>query len=274
MLFSGHTTRKRFGQHWLEDESVLEKIIMAADLNSEDRVLEVGPGKGILTERLLSSKASSVHAIEIDRDLVVGLQHRFQNEPRFSLKEGDVLSEALNFPDGNPPTKVVANIPYNITGPLLIKLLGSLAQPATHRYKRLVLLLQKEVAERICANAGESNFSALSVRLQLLAGCRRICEVPPKAFVPPPKVYSAVIALEPISFEKRLDPVLAKQVEVLLEKAFLERRKMLRNTVGKMFPLSEIDEIAKGVGISLDQRPQEIAPKKWLLLAERLRNFF
>ena len=95
MAFSGHIARKRFGQHWLIDESVLERIILAADLEEGDRILEVGPGRGALTERLLASSVSLVHAIELDRDLVAGLIQRFGDEPRFSLKEGDILSERL-----------------------------------------------------------------------------------------------------------------------------------------------------------------------------------
>ena len=92
MSFSGHTARKRFGQHWLKDASVLEQILAAADLGPEDRVLEVGPGRGALTKRLLASSAAAIHAVELDRDLVVGLKQRFSNQPRFTLQEGDVLA--------------------------------------------------------------------------------------------------------------------------------------------------------------------------------------
>ena len=129
MSFSGHTARMRFGQHWIKDASVLEKILEAAALQSEDRVLEVGPGRGALTERLLASRAAAVHAIELDKDLVVGLRQRFKTQTRFTLMEGDVLSVPLSPPDGVPANKVVANIPYNITGPLLQRLLGRLDKP-------------------------------------------------------------------------------------------------------------------------------------------------
>jgi len=96
-----HIARKRFGQHWLRDEQVLERILQAADLQADDRVLEVGPGRGALTERLLASPVASVHAIELDRDLVSGLRQRFAAESRFSLQEGDVLAEALEGPGGS-----------------------------------------------------------------------------------------------------------------------------------------------------------------------------
>ena len=119
MSFHGHTARKRFGQHWLRDAAVLDRILEAADLQPQDRVLEVGPGRGALTDRLLASSAAAVHAVELDRDLVTGLQQRFENQPRFSLTQGDVLEVPLLLPDACPAGKVVANIPYNITGPLL-----------------------------------------------------------------------------------------------------------------------------------------------------------
>ena len=119
MSFSGHTARKRFGQHWLRDERVLDQILEASDLQAADRVLEVGPGRGALTERLLRSQAAAVHAVELDRDLVAGLRDRFGSDSRFSLCEGDVLDVPLTLPDNADATKVVANIPYNITGPLL-----------------------------------------------------------------------------------------------------------------------------------------------------------
>ena len=172
MGFSGHHARKRFGQHWLRDDSVLQRIVEAADLQANDRVLEVGPGRGALTERLLSAQVAAVHAIELDRDLVVGLKDRFAADHRFTLRQGDVLETPLDLEDGRIADKVVANIPYNITGPLLERLVGRLDRPVDPPYQRLVLLVQKEVAERIRARPGHSSFSAMTVRMQLLARCR------------------------------------------------------------------------------------------------------
>ena len=216
MGFFKHTARKSFGQHWLKDQGILEKIVVAADLQFDDRVLEIGPGRGVLTERLLASKAASVHAIEIDRDLVVGLRKRFACEPRFTLTEGDVLSAPLSSPEGKEATKVVANIPYNITGPLLERLIGRLRRPAETNYRLLVLLLQKEVADRILARPGQSSYGALSVKIQLMSHCRRICFVPPSCFQPPPKVQSEVVAFEPFKIEDRLNLMLATQLELSL----------------------------------------------------------
>ena len=272
MGFSGHQARKRFGQHWLKDQTVLARIADAADLQSQDRVLEVGPGRGALTERLLASPVAAVHAVELDRDLVRGLQDRFGADARFSLRQGDVLETPLLLSDGAPANKVVANIPYNITGPLLERLIGRLDQPVTPPYNRLVLLVQKEVAERIRARPGSSTFSALSVRMQLLAHCTSVCTVPPRCFQPPPKVQSEVIQLDPRPVQQRLAPPLARQVESLLKQAFLARRKMLRNTLGSVLPESQLQQLAQEIGISLQQRPQELAPEQWVALARGLNQ--
>ena len=266
MGFQGHQARKRFGQHWLKDQMVLDRIVAAADLQSSDRVLEVGPGRGALTELLLASPAAAVHAVELDRDLVDGLRDRFGGDPRFSLCQGDVLELPLQLEDG-VAAKVVANIPYNITGPLLDRLVGRLDRPVDPPYQRLVLLVQKEVAERIRARPGHSSFSALSVRMQLMARCTTVCPVPPRCFQPPPKVQSEVIQIDPLPSAQRLSPALARRVESLLKQAFLARRKMLRNALASLAPEPQLQELAAAAGFHLQQRPQELAPQTWVALA-------
>ncbi len=271
MGFQGHQARKRFGQHWLKDQMVLDRIVAAADLQSSDRVLEVGPGRGALTELLLASPAAAVHAVELDRDLVDGLRDRFGGDPRFSLCQGDVLELPLQLEDG-VAAKVVANIPYNITGPLLDRLVGRLDRPVDPPYQRLVLLVQKEVAERIRARPGHSSFSALSVRMQLMARCTTVCPVPPRCFQPPPKVQSEVIQIDPLPSAQRLSPALARRVESLLKQAFLARRKMLRNTLASLAPEPQLQELAGAAGFHLQQRPQELAPQTWVALARGLNQ--
>jgi 16S rRNA (adenine1518-N6/adenine1519-N6)-dimethyltransferase len=267
MTFAAHRARKRFGQHWLRDEGVLNRILAAAELSDADTVLEVGPGRGALTERLLASPAAAVRAVELDRDLVVGLRQRFADEPRFSLVEGDVL--AVELPAA---TAVVANIPYNITGPLLERLVGRLDRPVDAPYRRLVLLVQQEVGERIRARAGSSAFSALSVRMQLLAHCRSVCPVPPRCFQPPPKVMSEVVALDPLPPEQRLEPALARTVDLLLRRCFAARRKMLRNTLAGLLPPEALADLAAEAAITLQQRPQDLAPERWVALAAGLNR--
>jgi 16S rRNA (adenine1518-N6/adenine1519-N6)-dimethyltransferase len=265
--FSTHRTRKRFGQHWLVDQKVLSQIVAAAALDPGDSVLEVGPGRGALTAELLASPLGSLHAIELDRDLVSGLQLRFAADARFSLLSGDVLN--LELPAAN---KVVANIPYNITGPLLERLVGRLDRPLAEPYRRLVLLVQREVGERIRARAGSSSFSALSVRMQLLCRCSLVCPVPPRCFDPPPKVHSEVIALEPLPPQERLDPLLARSVELLLRRTFVARRKMLRNTLAGLLSEPQLHELAAAAGVTLQQRPQEVPPSAWVALAAGLNR--
>ncbi|SBO42378.1 16S rRNA (adenine(1518)-N(6)/adenine(1519)-N(6))-dimethyltransferase RsmA [Cyanobium sp. NIES-981] len=267
MSFAAHRARKRFGQHWLTDAAVLDRIVAAADLRPEERVLEIGPGRGALTGRLLASGAAAVAAVELDRDLVAGLRQRFGGDPRFALHQGDAL--ALSLP---PADKVVANIPYNITGPLLERLVGRLDRPVQPPYRRLVLLLQREVAERIRCSPGSPAYSALSVRMQLLGECRTVCPVPPRCFQPPPKVQSEVILIEPHGAGELPEASLARTTEQLLRRSFAARRKMLRNSLAGLLPEGELQDLAEQAGIGLQQRPQEIAPAAWLRLAAGLNR--
>ena len=267
MTFSAHRARKRFGQHWLVDAGVLDRIVAAAAIEPGESLLEIGPGRGALTERLLASPASGVAAVELDRDLLQGLQQRFAAEPRFALVAGDALEVPLP-----PADKVVANIPYNITGPLLERLVGRLDRPVSPPYRRLVLLVQQEVGERIRCAPGSSAYSALSVRMQLLGACRAVCPVPPRCFQPPPKVHSEVIAIDPLPEQRRLEPALARRVEQLLRRCFAARRKMLRNTLAGLLPPEALAEQAAAAGFSLEQRPQELAPAAWVALAAGLNR--
>ena len=270
--FAAHRARHRFGQHWLVDQEVLRRIVEAAQLAPTDHVLEVGPGRGALTEALLASSVAQLTAVELDRDLVEGLRQRFASQPRFHLLTGDVLSIALP-PAGLPgPNKVVANIPYNITGPLLERLMGRLDRPVTPPYRRLVLLVQKEVGERLRAEPGSSAYSALSVRMQLLGRCQGICGVPPRSFQPPPKVHSEVISIDPFPPEQLLRQDLAVALEQLLRRAFSARRKMLRNSLAGMLPEERLAAMAAEVGVSLQARPQELSPAQWVSLATSLNR--
>jgi len=268
-----HIPRKRFGQHWLKDQGVLNQIVNAAELNSYDCVLEVGPGKGALTEKLIDSQARFIQAIELDRDLIIGLKKRFSHQNKFNLREGDVLSDPLEADNGLIVNKVVANIPYNITGPLLRKLIGELGKPPEKSFETLVLLMQKEVVKRIVALPGNSSFSALTVRMQLLAKCHDVCDVPSKCFQPAPKVDSKVVLIKPFM---STDPDF-HEIGVLLDKllnlAFSGRRKKLRNTIGSFVTSNDqIKEFFDYRGISLDQRPQEISPSNWFALAKALKE--
>tara|TARA_Y100001968_G_scaffold304859_1_gene320236 strand:+ start:672 stop:1532 length:861 start_codon:yes stop_codon:yes gene_type:complete len=268
-----HIPKKRFGQHWLKDEGILDQIVKAAKLTSNDCILEVGPGKGALTEKLIESQARFIQAVELDRDLVVELKKRFRQNNKFSLREGDVLSVPLHSDNGETLNKVVANIPYNITGPLLKRLIGELSKPSENKFETLVLLMQKEVGQRILALPGNSNFSALTVRIQLLAKCHDVCDVPSNCFQPAPKVDSKVVLIKPfISSDPDFHDI-GTVLENLLKIAFSGRRKKLRNTIGSfMTSNDQIKDFFDYRGISLDQRPQEISPSNWFALAKALKE--
>ncbi len=171
--------KKRFGQNFLRDPSVVAKILAAARLEADDRVLEIGPGLGALTDRLLAA-AGEVTVMEVDRDLIAGLQAR--QEPRLRIVEGDCLT--LDWPAllERPPYKLVANLPYNISSQVLFRILD-------HRelFSRLVLMFQKEVGDRLCAAPGSSAYGILSVFCQLVFDIRRVTVVAPGAFFPPPR---------------------------------------------------------------------------------------
>lgn len=261
--------RKQFGQHWLRDEQVLQQIVAAAELREADRVLEIGPGTGILTRRLLLL-VKSLLAVELDRDLCQLLTRTLGQHLNFLLLQGDFLTLDLGallqeYPLFQNPNKVVANIPYNITGPILERLLGTIAKPQPRPYETIVLLIQKEVAERLCANPGSKTYGALSVRVQYLAACELICSVPASAFSPPPQVDSAVIRLRPRKFElPAADPALLQRLVTL---GFATRRKMLRNNLRGEIERDHLSQLLAQLGIPATARAEDLSPKQWVMLS-------
>jgi 16S rRNA (adenine1518-N6/adenine1519-N6)-dimethyltransferase len=259
--------RKRFGQHWLKDESVLDRILSSADLQPEDRVLEIGPGTGILTRRLLAV-AQSVIAVEIDRDLCAKLTQHLGHQENFHLLQGDFLH--LDPIDLDAPNKVVANIPYNITGPILERLLGSISRPFIPAYTSITLLVQKEVAERLVAVPATKAYGALSVRVHYLADCDWICEVPSRAFSPPPKVNSAVVRLRPRPLlPPASDP---QQLETLITLGFANRRKMLRNNLKSLIDGDSLTRILTQLDMNPQCRAEDLPLSQWLALHQQLRE--
>jgi len=165
--------KKRIGQHWLVNKIILEKIKEIAVLNENDFILEIGPGKGALTSKLLDSEIKKLHAIELDKDLINLLNDKFNNNDKFSLQQGDILS--VNLDSINKKiTKVIANIPYNITGPILDIFIGRLGIIRNYNYEKIIFLMQKDVVDRILSKEGSPNAGALSVRMQLLSKIKRI----------------------------------------------------------------------------------------------------
>ncbi|MBE9077379.1 16S rRNA (adenine(1518)-N(6)/adenine(1519)-N(6))-dimethyltransferase RsmA [Romeria aff. gracilis LEGE 07310] len=263
--------RKRLGQHWLRSEPVLAQIVQAAELDGRDRVLEIGPGQGVLTQRLLSA-AAAVVAVEIDPQLCQTLENRFAG-PLFHLIQADFLDLDLaaalaDFPSFQPLNKVVANIPYYITGPILEKLLGTIKQPRYPAFDSIVLLVQKEIADRLCARPGTKACGALTVRLQYQADCEVICAVPAKAFYPPPRVESAVVRLRPRPFPLPVqDPA---RLDQLLKLGFGQKRKMLRNTLQPLVDREQLMQILSALGQNPQARAENLSVTDWVKLTNQL----
>ena len=262
-------------QNFLADPDVLQGILDLAAAGPGVRVLEIGPGLGILTGGRLDAGAE-VSAVELDASLVAYLHERFADPlaaGRLRLIEGDALDQQL--PDLVPsPYRVVANLPYHITSPILHRLLERPPRP-----ERLVLMVQAEVAERIAAEPGRMSY--LSVFVQYHATVHVALRVPPAAFEPAPKVASAVIVLEPHA-RPALDPSLEPWLWGLVQSGFRERRKMLRNVLARQLRAGEdgatgqpvgqarVDTALAAAGIAGDRRPQTLSVDDWIRLLAAL----
>ena len=245
--------KKSFGQNWLRDDYVLGKIIESAQLDSSDTVLEVGPGLGTLTRKLLETDCNVV-AVEADRDLIPILSRTFHNQSKFKLINQDVLKFDLGtLPRGY---KVVANIPYYLTSNLIRNFLESDNPPS-----EMVLLIQKEVAERILARPGQMSVLAFSV--QYYAKPSYIMEVKKELFEPIPKVDSAVIKLS--LHQKPLFDAEHQKLFRAVKAGFGEKRKMLRNSLagGLNITTAQTEEILKKSNIENTARAQELTMNDW-----------
>ena len=273
---AGIRARHGLSQNFLADPDVLEAILAEADPGPGRGILEIGPGLGLLTGALLEAGAA-VTAVELDHGLAHLLRERFADvlvegdcdtPDRLSglrLIEGDALDEDLTrlVP---APYDVVANLPYHITSPVLHRLLGTTPRP-----ERLVLMVQREVAQRIAAPPGRMSY--LSVFVQYHARVRIALDVPPEAFEPAPAVASAVIVLEPYPEDDRLaDADVEDELWRLVQAGFRERRKMLHNVLTRQLPVpaDRVQAALAAAGIEPDRRPQTLAVGEWLRLREEL----
>ncbi len=250
-----HQPRKRFGQNFLIDQGVIAAIIAAIGPARGDRVVEIGPGLGALTRPLLDAVAE-LHAIEIDRDLAAALKKEFA--PRLTVHVADVLK--FDFTALGNGLRVVGNLPYNISTPLLFHLAHFRAQ-----LRDIHVMLQKEVVARMVATPSDSNFGRLSVMLQYRFTLEKLLVVPTAAFHPAPQVESAVVRLTPRSPARcpaRDEALLARIVTA----AFSQRRKTLRNSLGSF--LSEQDFAA--LAIAPTARAQDLAVGQYVAIANRV----
>jgi 16S rRNA (adenine1518-N6/adenine1519-N6)-dimethyltransferase len=264
---AGLRARHSLSQNFLTDIDVLEAIVAEADPRAGRPILEIGPGLGILTAALLEGGAT-VTAIELDRGLAAFLRERFASEMadgKLELIEADALDlELVHLVP--PPYDVVANLPYHITSPILHALLGKAPRP-----ERLVLMVQREVAERIAAPPGRMSY--LSVFVQYHATLHLARSVPAAAFEPEPSVESAVIVLEPYPGDDRLtDPADEDALWRLVQAGFRERRKMLHNVLSRQLPIpaERVDAALARAEIAPDRRPQTLEVGEWLRLLEEL----
>ncbi|HEX5148671.1 MAG TPA: 16S rRNA (adenine(1518)-N(6)/adenine(1519)-N(6))-dimethyltransferase RsmA [Candidatus Limnocylindrales bacterium] len=263
---AGLRARQGLSQNFLADPDVLEAILAEAGPRPGRRILEIGPGLGLLTGALLEAGAQ-VTAVELDRGLAAFLRERFA-EPieagALRLVEGDALDQDL-VRLLEPPYDVVANLPYHITSPILHALLGRSPRP-----DRAVLMVQREVAERIAAPPGKMSY--LSVFVQYHARVRIAFGVPPGSFEPEPAVESAVIVVEPYDADDRLDPATEDDLWRLVQAAFRERRKMIHNVLARQLPIDtgRVATALAAARIDPDRRPQTLAVGEWLALREAI----
>ena len=267
-LLARHGVRaaKSKGQHFLVDRAALAAIVEAAELGPADDVLEVGPGPGVLT-RELAARARSVTSVEIDRGMVAVLAESLADLPNARVVAADALAVDLFAVGPRPPTRIVANLPYQITSPLLMRFLGDARRPPL-----VVVLVQAEVARRMAATAtdgGERGF--LSIFVQSFADARVVRRVPPTAFRPPPRVESAIVALR-----TRAVPAFAPLAQApflrLVSDAFRHRRKTLVGALGYEAAVDRVRAQAAlgAAGIQGRRRPEELTLPQWVALASAL----
>lgn len=249
-----HRARKRFGQHFLADESVIEAIVDAIDPLSGDPLVEIGPGLGAMTDPLVR-RSGHLTVIELDRDLAARLRKR----PELSVVESDVLQVdfAALAQQAGRPLRVVGNLPYNISTPILFHLLEAVDHVQDQHF-----MLQKEVVDRMAAAPGGKDYGRLSVMLQWRYDVESVLDVPPEAFNPPPRVDSAVVRMRPLPPAQGVDAALLGQ---LVTVAFSQRRKMLRNTLGRW-----LDERGFSGEFDVTRRAEEVPVADYLALTKAL----
>lgn len=252
--------RKHWGQHFLHEKHVAEKIIDAVNPQKKQHIIEIGPGRGVLTGRLLTSQAQ-LSAVEIDAQLVEQLEAQFGTHPRFALYHADAMKfDYSNIPSWGTPVRVVANLPYNIGTALLFRMLAW--EPVA---LDMHLMLQREVAARLYARPNSPDYGRLSVMAQsLCATITRVLSVAPGAFTPPPEVHSEFVRLVP----HQTPPAPHEQdaLNTVTCAAFSARRKTLKHALGKLMTAEDLHQL----GIDPQQRPQQLSPTQYLGIARAI----
>ncbi len=254
--------RKRFGQHFLHDPGIIRRIVDAVGPVAGERVVEVGPGRGALTWGLLA-RAGDMDVIEIDRDLARALAADARAEAHLRVHVENVLdTDFIGLRGGGAPLRIVGNLPYNISTPLLFRLLRQRAAIADMHF-----MLQKEVVDRMAAQPGGKEYGRLTVMLAAYAEVEALFDVGPGAFQPRPKVWSAIVRLRP-TLEPRFDIGDDGVLRSLVTTAFSHRRKTLRNGLQGLLTAADIE----ACGVDPKARPETLAPAQFGLLAARCRR--
>ncbi len=253
-----HIPRKRFGQNFLTDDTVLRDIIRLIDPQPDDAMVEIGPGLGAMTKRLLPA-LQALHVVELDRDLVARLEKSF-DPARLHIHAGDALQFDFSSLPRAPGQKlrIVGNLPYNISSPLLFHLMQFCDEVSDQHF-----MLQKEVVERMVAPPGSKTYGRLSVMLQWRYDMEMLLIVPPTAFDPPPKVESAIVRMIPVVQPLECDPIKLSQV---VQKAFSQRRKVMRNCVAGMLDAEDLE----AAGVDPQARPETLSLAQYVALSHRL----
>ena len=251
-----HVPRKRFGQHFLHAPGILRRIVEAVAPRAGDRLVEIGPGEGALTLPLLRA-CGRLTAIELDRDLIESLGERARGVGELTIIGADVLTVDFGALAGGAPLRVVGNLPYNISTPILFHCLDHAGAIADMHF-----MLQKEVVERMAAPSGSKTYGRLSVMLQLRCTVDPLFRVPPGAFRPPPKVDSAVVRLTPLP-PAALPDVPFSAIDRVVRAAFGQRRKTLANALKSLLDAGQIE----AAGVDPRVRAEQLDPQAFVALA-------
>ncbi len=254
---TGHRARKRFGQHFLVDTSVIDAIVHAIAPTEQDTVVEIGPGQGAITTPLLA-RAGNMHIVELDRDLAKTLRQRYANESKLTIHEADALR--FDFSSLGERLRIVGNLPYNISTPLLFHLLDF-----RERVVDMHFMLQKEVVDRMAASPGSRTYGRLGIMLGCFFNIESLFEVDCLAFDPPPDVTSAIARLVPLP-AGTYDIHDAARLSRLVATAFSQRRKTLRNALRQVAD----EALLESVGIDPRLRPEAISIAEYVRLANTL----
>lgn len=257
----GLHAKKSWGQNFLIDERAYRSIVAACALTPDDVAIEIGAGLGTLTSRLLQTGAQVI-AVERERDMCDVLRTELGDAPRFTLREENALNLELASLGLKARPVVVGNLPYQIATPLIFHFLEQRAE-----LRHLVIMLQREVAERLLAQAGGEHYGALSAQVQIIATVERVCNVGRGGFLPAPKVESTVVRVRPIPEGTRVPLGDLKTYSAVVRAAFSQRRKTLRNALGAAFGEAELGRMA-GTGIDLGRRGETLSVAEFARLAD------